>query len=59
MREAASGKSQAFVELRNTATELATMVTHVARSGDRERMSRVRDLLNQVKRDIYTLLAER
>lgn len=58
-REAAAGKSQAFMELRNTATELAAVVAQVARSGDVERMNRVRDLLDQVKRDIYTLLAER
>ncbi|MBM0740941.1 PadR family transcriptional regulator [Phormidium sp. CLA17] len=58
-REAAAGKSQAFTELRNTATELATVVAQVARSGDVEQMNRVRDLLDQVKRDIYAILAER
>ena len=58
-REAAAGKSQAFIELRNTATELAAVVAQVARSGDVERMNRVRDLLDQVKRDIYAILAER
>ena len=58
-REAAAGKSQAFMELRNTATELAAVVAQVARSGDVDRMNRVRVLLDQVKRDIYALLAER
>jgi DNA-binding PadR family transcriptional regulator len=53
-----SGKSQEFIELRNAATELAAAVGQVARSGDLERLRRVRELLDQVKREIYKILAE-
>lgn len=47
-----------FNELRNTATELTTVVTQVARSGNIARMKRVRELLEQVKRDIHGMLSE-
>jgi hypothetical protein len=33
-------------------------VMQVARSGNLERMSRVREILNRVKREIYNILAE-
>ncbi|MDF0552805.1 hypothetical protein [Kamptonema sp. UHCC 0994] len=41
------------------ATELAGAVMQVARGGNVERMNRVRELLDQVKRDIYAILAEK
>lgn len=47
-----------FVELRNAATELAAVVTQVARSGNGERINRVREKLDRVKREIYAMLAE-
>ncbi len=58
-RESAPGKSQAFTELKNIAMELTTAVAQVARSGNVERMNQVRNLLDQVKREIYAILAER
>ncbi|MEG4347264.1 PadR family transcriptional regulator [Microcoleus sp. A003_D6] len=53
------GKPQEFIELRNVTTELAAAVMQVARSGNVERINRVRELLEQVKRDIYGILAEK
>ncbi len=53
------GKPQEFIELRNVTTELAGAVMQVARSGNVERINRVRELLEQVKRDIYGILAEK
>lgn len=55
---AMAGKPQEFMALRNAATDLAAAVMQVARSGNTERMSRVRDRLEQVKREIYAILAE-
>jgi DNA-binding PadR family transcriptional regulator len=54
-----TGKPQEFIELRNAATELAAVVMQVARSGNMERINRVRELLEQVKREIYAILAEK
>jgi DNA-binding PadR family transcriptional regulator len=51
-------KPSELVELRRTLTELNDAVTQVARSGNVEQSNRVRDLLVQVKREIYKLLAE-
>jgi DNA-binding PadR family transcriptional regulator len=53
------GKPQEFIELRNVATELAAVLVQVARSGNLERINRVRELLEQVKREIYAILAEK
>lgn len=53
------GKPQELIELRNVATELGAAVMQVARGGNVERMSRVRELLDQAKRDIYGILAEK
>ncbi|OCR01516.1 PadR family transcriptional regulator [Oscillatoriales cyanobacterium USR001] len=58
-KTAMMGKPQEFIELRNAATELAAAVMQVARSGNVERMNRVRELLNEVKREIYGILAEK
>jgi DNA-binding PadR family transcriptional regulator len=46
------------IELRRTLTEVNDAVAQVARSGNLDRLTRVRDLLAQVKREIYKLLAE-
>jgi DNA-binding PadR family transcriptional regulator len=54
-----TGKPQELIELRNVATELAGAVMQVARSGNVERINRVRDLLAEVKREIYGILAEK
>ncbi len=54
----AAGKPQEFNQLRQAATELAGAVFQVARSGNSQRMNRVRELLERAKRDIYKILAE-
>jgi DNA-binding PadR family transcriptional regulator len=51
-------KPSELMELRRTLTELNDAVAQVARSGNLEQANRVRDLLVQVKREIYKLLAE-
>lgn len=51
-------KPSELIELRRTLTELNDAVTQIARSGNLEQANRVRDLLVQVKREIYKLLAE-
>ncbi|KJH70918.1 PadR family transcriptional regulator [Aliterella atlantica] len=51
-------KPSELIELRRTLTDVNDAVTQVARSGNPERANRVRDLLAQVKREIYKLLAE-
>lgn len=51
-------KPQELIELRNEATQLAAAVMQVARSGQVEKMRQVRDRLEQVKREIYAMLAE-
>lgn len=51
-------KPSELIELRRTLTELNDAVTQIARSGNLEQANRVRDLLAQVKREIYKLLAE-
>lgn len=53
-----SAKPQEFHELRKSATDLAGAVIQVARSGNSDRMGRVRDLLERTKREIYAILAE-
>jgi DNA-binding PadR family transcriptional regulator len=55
---ATAGKPQEFNQLRQAATELAGAVFQVARSGNSDRISRVREMLERVKRDIYAILAE-
>lgn len=57
-RNAASGKPQEFHQLRQAATELAGAVIQVARSGNSDRMSRVKELLERTKREIYAILSE-
>jgi DNA-binding PadR family transcriptional regulator len=51
-------KPSELIELRRTLTELNDAVTQIARSGNLEQANRVRDLLIQVKREIYKFLAE-
>lgn len=51
-------KPSELIELRRTLTELNDAVTQIARSGNVEQTNRVRNLLVQVKREIYKLLAE-
>jgi DNA-binding PadR family transcriptional regulator len=47
-----------LMELRNVASELIGLVRQIARSGKAERISRVREKLQRIKREIYALLAE-
>ena len=51
-------KPSELIELRHTLTQLNDAVAQVARSGNLEQANRVRELLVQVKREIYKLLAE-
>jgi DNA-binding PadR family transcriptional regulator len=51
-------KPSELIELRHTLTEVNDAVVQVARGGSLEQANRVRDLLAQVKREIYKLLAE-
>ncbi|ALF56277.1 PadR family transcriptional regulator [Nostoc piscinale CENA21] len=51
-------KSSELIELRRTLTQLNDAVAQIARSGNLEQANRVRELLVQVKREIYKLLAE-
>ncbi|GAC1459886.1 MAG: hypothetical protein NVS2B14_07980 [Chamaesiphon sp.] len=53
-----TGKPQELIELRKVATELSAAVVTVARSGNVERVNRVRELLDRVRREIYSILAE-
>jgi DNA-binding PadR family transcriptional regulator len=54
-----TGKPQEFIELRNVATQLANFVVQVARSGNAEQMNRVRELLEQVKKEIQAIIAQK
>jgi DNA-binding PadR family transcriptional regulator len=51
-------KPSELIELRQTLTEVNDAVTQVARSGNLDRANRVREMLAQVKREIYKLLSE-
>lgn len=51
-------KPSELIELRRTLTQLNDAVAQVARSGNGEQANRVCELLTQVKREIYKLLAE-
>ncbi|WP_242051301.1 PadR family transcriptional regulator [Nostoc spongiaeforme] len=51
-------KSSELMELRQTLTQLNDAVAQIARSGNLEQANRIRELLVQVKREIYKLLAE-
>lgn len=51
-------KPSELIELRQTLTQVNDAVAQVARSGNLEQANRVRELLAQVKREIYKLLAE-
>mgnify|MGYP002777953832 FL=1 len=53
-----ASKPSELIELRDTLTELNDAVTTVARSGNLERANQVRELLTQVKREIYKILAQ-
>jgi DNA-binding PadR family transcriptional regulator len=54
----ADRKPSELIELRRTLTEVNDAVTQVARSGNSDQANRVRELLIQVKREIYKLLSE-
>lgn len=58
-RNVTSGKPQELVTLRKAAMELAGAVMQIAKSGDAEQISRAKELLEQAKRGIYTILSER
>jgi len=54
-----TSKPQELIQLRNVAGELASLVMQVARSGNVEQMNRVRELLEQVKREIYAIISQK
>jgi DNA-binding PadR family transcriptional regulator len=47
-----------LIELKDALTELGEVVMLVARRGNLNRVSQVRDILNRVKREIYAILAQ-
>ncbi|MBD2466043.1 hypothetical protein H6G89_34215 [Oscillatoria sp. FACHB-1407] len=51
-------KPSELIELRQTLTRVNDAVAQVALSGNLEQANRVRELLTQVKREIYKMLAE-
>ena len=51
-------KSQQLIELKDAIVDLGAAVMQVARTSNLERIGRVREMLNKVKREIYTILAE-
>lgn len=51
-------RSQQLNQLKEAMTELSSAVMQVARSNNIDRASRVREILNRAKREIYTILAE-
>lgn len=57
-RDFLAGQSRELNELRKVAAELSVAVVTVARSGNLERINRVRELLERVRREIYAILAE-
>lgn len=56
--DSVQSKPSELIELRRTLTELNDAVTQIARSGNLEQANQVRDLLVQLKREVYKLLAE-
>jgi DNA-binding PadR family transcriptional regulator len=57
-KNAAAGKPQEFNQLRQAAMELAGTIIQVARSGNSDRINRVKELLERTKREIYAILSE-
>jgi DNA-binding PadR family transcriptional regulator len=51
-------KPQQWMELGNAIAELGAAVMQVARGGNSEKISRVKEIINRTKRDIYSILAE-
>lgn len=51
-------RQQQLLGLKDAIAELSGAVMQVARSGNLERINRVREILNRVKREIYNILAE-
>ncbi len=51
-------RSEQLNELKEAITQLSTAVMQVARTNDADRSSRVREILNRAKREIYTILSE-
>lgn len=49
---------QPLIELKNAVMELTAAVMQVARGGNLDRVSRVREILKRAKREIYSILAE-
>ena len=56
--DALRNKPQEFNQLRQAAMALAGAVMQVARSGNADRMNRVKELLERTKREIYAILSE-
>ncbi len=58
MTERKESSFQQLKELKEAMTQLSTAVMQVAQSKNVDRSSRVREILNRAKREIYTILAE-
>ena len=51
-------RPQQLTELKDAVVSLSAAVVQVARSGNLDQVNKVRESLNRVKREIYTILAE-
>ena len=51
-------RPQQLIELKNAIADVGAAVMQVARSNNPDKVSRVREILSRVKREIYTILAE-
>jgi DNA-binding PadR family transcriptional regulator len=51
-------RPQQLIELKKAIADVGAAVMQVARSGNSDKVSRVRELLKGLKREIYTILAE-
>lgn len=56
-RSSMAERSQEFVALRNEVVELTSIIAQVARRGKPEQLQQVRERLEQLKREIYAMLA--
>lgn len=57
LRDRADSQPQ-LIELKEVITDLSAAVMQVARSGNLDQVSRVREIMKRAKREIYTILAQ-
>jgi NTP pyrophosphatase (non-canonical NTP hydrolase) len=51
-------RPQQLIELKEAIADVGAAVMQVARSNNADKVTRVREILNRVKREIYSILAE-